>query len=100
MKRILSILLVLILCLIFSCQDKKMIIFKPIIFENNHYVEINKTEPNFYNNLKLVLDYYKVEYLLKDSIIYVNNTIYEDKEMMMNYTLKANDKYWIKQNIK
>src|SRR5690625_1456901 len=83
----------------FSCKNSNdMVEFKSVIFENRKFVEEDITEPGFYNNLKIVLDYYGVDYEFKNDVIYVQNKIYEEKEIMMNYTSKARNKEWIKQN--
>lgn len=75
-----------------------MIEFKPVTFENRKFVEEDVAEPGFYNNLKIVLDYYGIDCEFKNDIIYVQKGVYEEKEMMMNYTSKARNKEWIKLN--
>lgn len=81
----------------FSCQNSNdMTEFKPIVSENRRLVEENQVvEPEFYSNLKLVLDHYKVEYKFENGIIYVKKDVYKEKELMMNYTIKARDKNWL-----
>src|SRR5690625_6213573 len=56
----------------FSCKNSNdMVEFKSVIFENRKFVEEDITEPGFYNNLKIVLDYYGVDYEFKNDVIYV-----------------------------
>jgi|SRR5690625_3110454 len=94
-----EILYIVCFSMVFSCQNTNdMTEFKPIVLENSRLIEEPKViETDFYENLKLVLDYYEVKYELKNGVIYVNKDVYREKELMMNYTIKARDTTWLTQ---
>lgn len=71
---------------------------KIILFQNDYYriAERNETPPNFYKNIRFVLDH-QVDYIVKDGVIYIKYKYMNDLEMIWNYTTKTNDLTWIKQ---
>ncbi len=65
--------------------------------ENDLYVESNEEpSPEHQENMLLVLDYYDVAYIEKDGAIYLPLHVWKDKEIIMNYTKKANDAKWLR----
>jgi hypothetical protein len=80
-----------------SCQDNsKMVEFKPMIFnKNGNYVTLNSIPENFYDNLKLVLKNYNIEYIDSSGKIFIRKKEYDNKEIVANFTLKAMDTIWI-----
>jgi len=73
--------------------------FKPVIYNDNRQLVVDKkpVEKDFYKNLIVVLKYYNVEYDIRNEIVFIKDDIYKDKELMMNYTVKAMDKQWLEQ---
>lgn len=48
------------------------------------------------DNLLIVLSYYNVSHIEKNGNIYLPLDVWEDKDIIMNYTKKANDPEWIR----
>ncbi|MBS7234034.1 hypothetical protein KHA90_23795 [Flavobacterium psychroterrae] len=72
---------------------------KVVIFQNDFYriAERDETPPNFYKNIRFVLDHQIEDYIVKDGVIYIKYKYMNDLEMIWNYTTKTNDLTWIKQ---
>jgi len=72
---------------------------KIVIFQNDFYriAERDEIPPNFYKNIRFVLDHQIEDYIVKDGVIYIKYKYMNDLEMIWNYTTKANDLTWIKQ---
>jgi hypothetical protein len=70
-----------------------------VFFQNDFYriAEKKETPPNFYKNIKFVLDHQISNYIVKDGVIYIKYKYMNDLEMIWNYTNKTNDLTWIKQ---
>jgi hypothetical protein len=82
-----------------SCNEQsELMVFKPVIYEKGQLIEQNEVEAEFYENLKVVLDYFDVQYVYEKQIIYVSKVMYNDKELLMNFTSKARNKDWISQS--
>lgn len=63
---------------------------------NEDYVVNEKgTSPEFYNNLKKVLNYYGEDFKEEGGIIYDKNKMYRNRELSSNYTKKAKDPTWL-----
>ncbi|WP_456312292.1 hypothetical protein [Pseudomonas shirazensis] len=73
-----------------------------VFFQNDFYriAERNETPPNFYKNIKFVLDHQIGDYIVKEGVIYIKHKYMNDLEMIWNYTAKTNDLTWIKQKEK
>ncbi|WP_409417229.1 hypothetical protein [Flavobacterium sp. PS2] len=69
-----------------------------IIFQNDFYriAERNETPPNFYKNIKFVLDHEFVDYVIKDGVVFIRNKDMNDLEMIWNHTTKTNNPDWLK----
>jgi hypothetical protein len=69
-----------------------------IIFQNDFYriAERNETPPNFYKNIKFVLEREHQDYIVKNGVIYIKYKYMNDLEMIWNHTLKTNDADWLK----
>ncbi len=83
---------IMFIILLISCSNYRE--YKPVLFDGNELVE----KPNSLNqeqtkNLIEVLNYYKVDYKLIDGKIHLRNNL--DKELIWNYTTKANDSLWL-----
>jgi hypothetical protein len=70
-----------------------------VFFQNDFYriAERNETPSNFYKNIRFVLDHQRVDYIVKDDVVYIKYKDMNDLEMIWNYTNKTNDLIWIKQ---
>lgn len=70
--------------------------FEPILFENNSYRKID-VDSMFNINLVLVLDYNNVVYKINEKgKVLVSRSLFEDKELVFNYTKKSLDTSWIR----
>jgi len=72
--------------------------FQPTIFENNSYnnYELPHGNQSFNENLKIVLDYNRIEYRMDNQgRVLVKRSIGEDKELLLNFTKKALDTLWL-----
>ncbi len=87
--------IVFLLC---SCGNKKnMNIVYPVeINQKGVYVEEKTVPENFYENLTFVLNYYKEPFERVEGKIAVRNELYNDKNLLSNYTNKAQNMMWIK----
>lgn len=88
----------LILSLFLTACTTKMIEFNPIEKQGDTYVEVKShADSIFLKNIEQVLNYYDVAYEKhSDSKIFIEEAIYEDKDLMYNYTIKAKDDEWLK----
>lgn len=75
--------------------------FKPVYAnsENEYQIEDNYSD-DFAHQLKQVLKYYNVPHQLDRDKIFIDNDVYDDKELMFNYTKKALDETWLQQHSK
>ena len=79
-------------------QELSYIQYKPVYFnytskseKDMFFVSDEDISAEHLDNLTVVLDYYKVPYLIKDGSVYLPLDVWEDKESIMNYTKKANN---------
>lgn len=89
-----------IVIMLSSCINRsKMIEFKPVIYNDKKQLSVDEkpVEKSFYKNLILVLEQYNIEYDVRNEIVFIKEDIYKDKELMMNFTVKAMDKEWLEQ---
>jgi hypothetical protein len=82
--------------LLTGCMNKK-VEFKRVERTNDQYViSGQKMDTAFVNNLEQVLNYYEVGYERIDGTsILVEEKLFEDKDLMYNYTNKAMDAEWL-----
>lgn len=83
-------------------QRVKVFNRKIVIFQNDFYkiAERDETPPNFYKNIRFVIDHQVEDYIVKGGVIYIRYKYMNDLEMIYNHTLKTNDLTWIKQKKK
>jgi hypothetical protein len=75
--------------------------FKPVQTNSeNEYQIVDQYPENFAQHLRKVLKYYNVPHQLDRDKIFIDNTVYDNKELMFNYTQKALDETWLKQHSK
>lgn len=89
-----------IVIMLSSCiNQSKMIEFKPVIYNDMRQLSVYEkpVEKGFYKNLILVLEQYNIEYDIRNEIVFIKEDVYKDKELMMNFTVKAMDKEWLEQ---
>ncbi|MEN2399335.1 hypothetical protein GKZ90_0006075 [Flavobacterium sp. MC2016-06] len=69
-----------------------------IFFDNDLYkfAEPNEISPNYYKNIKFVLDRSGQPYIEKNGIIYVRNYYLNDMNLMWNYTTRSTNPAWFK----
>jgi hypothetical protein len=67
-----------------------------IFFDNDLYkfAEPNEISPNYYKNIKFVLDRSGQPYIEKNGIIYVRNHYLNDMNLMWNYTTRSTNPAW------
>lgn len=70
-----------------------------IYFDNDLYkfAEPNEIPPNYYKHLRWVLDRCRVDYIEENGIIYVRNKLFNDMNLMWNYTNRATSSKFFKQ---
>lgn len=79
-------------------MNKNQVVFKPIVLENEVFVE-KSASPKFYKNLEKVLTFYQVNFLKnEDGTILVDQELKNDTDLCWNYTTKANDSIWISEH--
>ncbi|MFK7797591.1 MAG: hypothetical protein AB8E82_09065 [Aureispira sp.] len=75
--------------------------FKPVHANSeNEYQTVDQYPDHFATQLRQVLKYYNVPHQLDRDRIFIDNTVYDDKELMFNYTKKALDETWLQQHSK
>jgi hypothetical protein len=76
--------------------------FKPVSAINNKFVvESVSGSPDFNYRLQKVLSFYHEDFKLdKEGNILILDSKWKDQDLMWNYTNKANDPQWMKDNIK
>lgn len=97
-KTMIRIVFFLIIIIGASCTSKEYVELKPIILSGDKLVE---TEPagNFYSNVKHVLDFYNVPYKVDEhGVVLITRELSADRDLLRNYTNKANDPEWMEMN--
>jgi hypothetical protein len=92
----------IILFAIISCQEK-LTVFKPVVKINDAYQYSTKDAlcSEFQDNIIFVLSYYSEEFRSQNDSILITSKLFNDKELLYNYTKKACDSDWLKdKNIK
>jgi len=56
----------------------------------------NEIPPNFYKNIKWVLQRENQDYIVKNGVIYIRYKYMNDYEMIWNHTTKTNNLEWFK----
>ncbi len=95
-KKGIIILLLLILISSYLYWNYKYVQFYPVKFNTQDYL-ISEENPStqFYNNLEKVLNHYGEDFKNEEGVIYIKNKMLRDKELLHNYTKKANDSIWL-----
>ncbi|MDH6307140.1 hypothetical protein M2451_002374 [Dysgonomonas sp. PFB1-18] len=97
----------IIILLLLSCgnrgRTKEYLVFKPIVAGDDHprspsFIQEDSIPQSEFENFKYVLKNYKADYFVEDGKIYIDSKEYSEKELMWNYTLKARDSVWLKEN--
>lgn len=83
--------------LLSGCIPERYVVFQPVIQEGDNLV-ISEASMSIElkHNVKFVLDYYRVKYK-EDSNgnILVPEKVWGDRDLIWNYTTKANDPVWL-----
>jgi len=79
-------------------EDLREPILFPEIFHNQLFriAKTNEISPNFYKNIKWVLQREHQEYIVKNGAIYIKYKYMNDYEMIWNHTNKTNNLEWFK----
>ena len=81
-----------------SCITPDYVVLKPVVLAGDKLVEIEPDE-NFYYNVKRVLDFYDEDYKVDgNGVVLITEQLSADKDLLMNYTNKANDPDWMEMN--
>jgi virulence-associated protein VapD len=78
------------------------VLHRPILFSEIFHNQLfrianpNEIPPNFYKNIKWVLEREHQEYIVKDGVIYIRYKYMNDYEMIWNHTTKTNNLEWFK----
>lgn len=78
------------------------VLHRPILFSEIFHNQLfriakpNEIPPNFYKNIKWVLEREHQEYIVKNGVIYIRYKYMNDYEMIWNHTTKTNNLEWFK----
>jgi virulence-associated protein VapD len=78
------------------------VLHKPILLSETFHNQLfriakpNEIPPNFYKNIKWVLEREHQEYIVKNGLIYIRYKYMNDYEMIWNHTIKTNNLEWFK----
>jgi virulence-associated protein VapD len=78
------------------------VLHRPIFFSETFHNQLfkiakpNEIPPNFYKNIKWVLEREHQEYIVKNGVIYIRYKYMNDYEMIWNHTTKTNNLEWFK----
>lgn len=85
----------LILVFAISCSENR-VEFRPVYFNGDLMPESDSSYgTDFYLNVQKVLRHYREDFILHDGKILISNSLFEDKELIYNYTQKASDSTWL-----
>ena len=60
------------------------------------FAKPNEISPNYYKNIKYVLDRSRQEYIIKNGEIYIKYKYMHDMELIWNYTTRTTNPTWFK----
>lgn len=94
-------------CLAATCQPPntgttdpaEQVVFYPVYSQptgENYKVE-TYPDDQFIERLAFVLEHYGYEYTIKEKQLLVSKKLYDNEELVHNYTQKAQDTTWLKQ---
>lgn len=87
---------------IFQCKPNFQEL-KPVILDNEKLIhtEIVDMPIDFNKNIIQVLNYYGEEYHMEINTnkLMIKRKLFENKELLWNYTNKANDSLWLKNHL-
>src|SRR3954470_16705879 len=78
------------------------VLHRPILFSETFHNQLfriakpNEIPPNFYKNIKWVLEREHQEYIVKNGVIYIRYKYMNDYEMIWNHTTKTKNLEWFK----
>ncbi|WP_428230411.1 hypothetical protein [Flavobacterium sp.] len=74
----------------------------PVLFSETFHNQLfkfakpNEISPNYYKNIKYVLDRSRQEYIIKNGEIYIKYKYMHDMELIWNYTTRTTNPTWFK----
>ncbi|MEQ9373363.1 MAG: hypothetical protein RIG63_30715 [Coleofasciculus chthonoplastes F3-SA18-01] len=97
----LSLSLVLLLTLTVACTSNQYVLYRPVIRSQEELVVSDSAVNSGHReNIKQVFDFYSVPYREENGQILIPADVWRDRELMWNYTTKANDPEWLRQQEK
>lgn len=75
---------------------------RPVLFSETFHNQLfkfakpNEISPNYYKNIKYVLDRSRQEYIIKNGEIYIKYKYMHDMELIWNYTTRTTNPTWFK----
>jgi hypothetical protein len=97
----LSLSLVLLLTLTVACTSNQYVLYRPVIRSQEELVVSDSAVNSGHReNIKQVFDFYSVPYREENGQILIPADVWQDRELMWNYTTKANDPDWLRQQEK
>ncbi len=84
---------------IMSSCDEQFVELKPIVLENDQFIEEpTLATPEFLEHIVTVLKHYDHKFELKEGKVFISEKLFDDKEIMYNYTKKAQDDHWLEKH--
>ena len=87
-----------LLTLTVACTSNQYVPYRPVIRSQEELVVSDSaSSPEHQENIKRVFDFYSVPYREENGKILIPADVWQDRELMWNYTTKANDPKWLRQ---
>ena len=81
-------------------ESTKYVEFKPVVQKKEHLIyEETPLSPEFQKTISEVLKYYKKPYKVENNTLSIPKSLYDDKELIWNYTTKARNESWVKEHL-
>jgi hypothetical protein len=94
----LSLSLIFLLTLTVACMSNQYVPYRPVIRSQDELVVSDAAVNSEHReNIKRVFDFYSVSYREENGQILIPADVWQDRELMWNYTTKANDPQWLRQ---
>lgn len=100
-KVIIAIVIVLMLLSAYVYNENRYVQLYPVVVSENSFkiLDSNSVPKTFYKNAEFVLKRYDEDFVLHENgTIFVKKKKMDDLELIYNYTKKANDSIWLKDN--
>lgn len=71
---------------------------KKVDWNDQGFVQTSYNDSSWNKNMIVVLEHYNEPFKIKEGAIFINRKLYINKELLYNYSTKAKDSVWLKQN--